>query len=92
MHRSSNETQAAERARWLAELADAIDEAQRLAWRLGVAEGGNAEAKELYGRLETVRGEVDSLRRDGWATCHEEIEPPWMNLMPWAARRRKPTP
>ena len=92
VHRSSNEAQAQERARWLAELAVAIDEAQRLAWRLGVAEGGSPVAKALYGRLETLRAEVASLRRAGWARHREEIEPPWMNLIPWATSPGKRAP
>ena len=82
MHRSPNEAEAADRARWLAELAVAIDEAQRLAWQLGDGVAGG-ETRELYGRLELLRVELDSLRRSGWATCREEIEPPWINLARW---------
>lgn len=51
------------RALWLADLARAIDEAQRLAWRLGVVEGRSEEALELYVQLESARAEVDLLRR-----------------------------
>jgi len=53
---------AAQRARWLFELAQAIDEAQRVAWQLGAGSGRNAEAAELYARLEAARGEVAALR------------------------------
>lgn len=53
---------AAARALWLSELAMAIDEAQWLAWRIGVVEGRNAEALELYVRLEIARAEVEALR------------------------------
>jgi hypothetical protein len=60
------EVSSAERARWLAELAKAIDEAQKVAWRLGVQEGDDAEAKDLYERLEAARVEVDALRRGGF--------------------------
>jgi hypothetical protein len=68
-----------QRARWLAELAASIDEAQRIAWRLGVTEGDNAEAKELYGRLEAARVEVESLRRGGaWTREPVELPPQWM--------------
>jgi hypothetical protein len=52
----------AARAQWLSELNKAIDEAQWLAWRIGVVEGRNAQALELYVRLELVRAEVESLR------------------------------
>ena len=52
----------AARAQWLSELAKAIDEAQWLAWRIGVVEGRNAEALELYVQLELIRAEVEALR------------------------------
>ena len=74
----------ADRARWLAELAVAIEEAQLLVWRIGVLEGGNAGANELYGRLEQARSEIESLRgvrelaRDGF-------DPEWMKLSPWGS-------
>ena len=62
MNASSKAMSAATRARWLSELAIAIDEAQWLAWRIGVVEGHNAEALELYVRLEIARAEVEALR------------------------------
>jgi hypothetical protein len=40
----------------------AIDEAQWLAWRIGVVEGRNARALELYVQLEMLRAEVEALR------------------------------
>ena len=49
------------RAQWLSDLQHAIDQAQWLAWRIGVVEGRNALALELYVRLETVRAEVESM-------------------------------
>lgn len=58
---SSKEVSAAGRALWLASLAEAIDEAQQLAWRLGVVEG-KCEALDLYVRLEIARAEVEALR------------------------------
>ena len=53
----------AARAQWLSELSIAIDEAQWLAWRIGVVEGRNAQALELYVELELVRAEVEAMRR-----------------------------
>ena len=50
------------RATWLSDLIRAIDEAQWLAWRIGVVEGRNAQALELYVQLELVRAEVEELR------------------------------
>jgi hypothetical protein len=49
------------RAQWLSELSAAIDEAQWLAWRIGVVEGRNAKALELYVQLEMVRAEVEAM-------------------------------
>ena len=49
------------RTQWLSELNRAIDEAQWLAWRIGVVEGRNAQAVELYVQLEMVRAEVESM-------------------------------
>lgn len=56
------EVPAAARARWLAELSQALEEALRLFGRL---DGGclpRAELFELYMRLEAARLEVQSLR------------------------------
>ena len=52
---------ATSRAVWLSELSKAIDEAQWLAWRIGVVEGRNAQALELYVQLELVRAEVEAM-------------------------------
>ena len=62
MNASSKAVSAQARAHWLSELSIAIDEAQWLAWRIGVVEGHNPEALELYVRLEIARAEVDALR------------------------------
>jgi hypothetical protein len=44
----------------MAELAAAIEGAQRVAWQLGSAEHASFEARELYGRLEAARLEPRS--------------------------------
>jgi hypothetical protein len=46
----------------LSELNRGIDEAQWLAWRIGVVEGRNAQALELYVQLEMIRAEAEALR------------------------------
>ena len=75
MHRARDQAVALERARWLAELADAIAQAQKLAWTLGVSEGDCEEARDLYARLELVRGELEALRFGGWIEVRMEIDP-----------------
>ena len=70
---------ATERARWLAELAAAMDEAQALLWRIGVTEGDHADARELFGRIEATRGEIERLRGIREAT-HADFDPNWTKL------------
>ena len=79
---------AVERARWLAELAFAIDRAQRLARTLAVTERDGAEAVDLSQRLEQLRLEVDELRRGRRLLLRREVDPRWMGLLPW--NRRQP--
>ena len=86
MKRASIKTSSAERARWLSELADALDEAQKVAWRLGVSEGDSAEAKELYGRIEAAQAEVDRLRLSGSRRIREESDPDWTDIQLWARK------
>lgn len=68
MNASGKAVPGAARAIWLSELSRAIDEAQWLAWRIGVVEGRNAQALELYVRLEVVRAEVEAFRGRNFRT------------------------
>lgn len=70
------------RVRWLAELADAIENAQRLAWQLGTATRPSAEARQLYGRLEAARIEVESMRGIGVQAA--AAEPAWLDALGWS--------
>jgi hypothetical protein len=79
--RSPDQASASDRARWLAELAEAIDQAQRVAWALGIAEGDDPEAKELYGQLESARAEVESLRHGRWIRRSREPNPDWPKIL-----------
>jgi hypothetical protein len=65
----------------LADLTQAIDEAQRLAWRIS-SDGEHPEAMDLYVRLEQARTEVESIRSSSWATTPEDGRPDWMDLLP----------
>ena len=75
-------TAAVLRAQWLAELADAIESAQSLAWQLGTQERMSAEARELFARLEAARLELESIR-DGGVERAWTIEPDWLQEIGW---------
>jgi len=62
-----------ERARWLAELALAIEQAEEMADRLRFADVHGAEALELHGRLQVLKREVEELRLGGWRVAAQEL-------------------
>ena len=75
---------AAKRARWLAELAAAVDEAQRVARTLSGSRGNCAEAEILSGRLDELRIEVEVLRGAGRTARPAQNDPRWTSLFPGA--------
>lgn len=81
---------AAEHSRWLAELAHAVDQAQRLAKALRASVAQRVAANEIYDSLEAMRIEVDSLRRGGWVVRREDTGPQRTNLFPWNRRQTPP--
>ena len=83
MNRLGDRPAAAERGRWLAELAETIDQALRLARTVSVSRGSCVEAEDIYGRLELVRIEVEDLRRGGWGSRPTRFNPLWTSLFPW---------
>ena len=89
MRRVKVQASASERARWLAQLAEALEQAQKLAWRMGLLEGNSVEAMELYGRLEAARMEVQSLRFGRFETVPREFDPEWADLIPWDGGPRR---
>lgn len=68
---------AANRARWLAELAAALDEAHRLSLRLSKVRPDTGEAIALRSLILALRTEVDGLRRgaDPPTREHDSIWP-----------------
>lgn len=86
MNQAGPRAATAERARWLAELALAVDQAQQLAWRLRASEANTAEVEGLYRRLEAARIEVEALRRGGWRTSAVDIGPVWTSLLDWTGQ------
>jgi hypothetical protein len=79
---SASENSAAKRARWLAELTEALDHARRLVKQLGAAEG-RIEAVELYARIEAVRLEVQTMRLRRSGGNAREFAPEWSKDLPW---------
>jgi hypothetical protein len=75
------EVPAAARARWLAEVAETLGQAESLLNRLEL-NGRHAELlTELEMRLQAAKGEVESLR--GSRQPRSESSPTWTNLPPW---------
>ena len=81
MHTPSDHLSAVERARWLAELAVAVEQAQQLAREIGVSDAKRQEAQELYAQLDAIRIELEMLRRARSAAEKAEIDPKWMHLL-----------
>jgi hypothetical protein len=81
LHSAPDQLVASARASWLAELGEAVAQAQRLVWVLGVVESDSEEARQLYARLESVRAELDALRTNGWAEVRREIDPVWLKTL-----------
>ena len=70
------------RARWLAELAVALDEALRLARRLAEDQPESGEAAVLRSRIQEVRSKVENLRH-GNHTKTDKHDPIWAYLANW---------
>ena len=77
---------AALRAEWFAQLAEAIDSAQGVAWQLGTREGASNEIRSLYGRLEAARIELDSLQGLSGHTA-PAVEMEWLRKLGWSGER-----
>ena len=80
---------AALRADWFARLAEAIDGAQRVAWQLRTHECAAVEARELYGRLEAARLELESLRGIA-ARSGDPIDPDLLEQLGWISSLSDP--
>jgi hypothetical protein len=77
LYRAPTHADVLSRTRWLDELTQAIGQAQRLAWSLGM-DGDYEEARELYARLEAVRTEVEALRYGDWLDVRKEADLNWL--------------
>jgi hypothetical protein len=80
--RVPNEHPAANRARWLAELAEALDEASVLVRELG-SSADAADTAELYARIEAVRVQVEAMRVSRRSGGGADFGPEWSKDLPW---------
>ena len=64
-HPSPVALSAARRARWLGELAQALDQANRLLFRLREVDQSSGEASSLHARILSLRAEINALQRGG---------------------------
>jgi hypothetical protein len=70
---------AAGRARWLAELSEALDEADQLAFKLGRSCRHGEDGMELVMRLAAARAQLQSLR----LSRPDDTDPKWSNPPLW---------
>jgi hypothetical protein len=80
--RVPNEDSAAKRARWLAELSEALDEACLLTSELGALEG-RIEVVELCGRIEALSLEIQRMRLMRHSGGGQQFDPGWTKDIPW---------
>jgi cell division inhibitor SulA len=85
VNRLSFEVAAAQRARWLAELAEALETARALVMEMG-ADQGRIDAVELYARIEAVRFEVQAMRLGRGSAVGAHPGPEWTRNLPWQRR------
>jgi hypothetical protein len=72
------------RAEWLVCLAEAIDGAQQVAWRLRTVDSASGDARELYTRLEQARAELESLRGVA-ARSAQSLDSDWVEKLGWSS-------
>ena len=76
------EVPAAQRAQWLAELSEALDQAQIALNKLGADGAPSPEMLELYLRIEAARLEVHSLRLSRSLHPRGNSDPEWTRSPP----------
>jgi hypothetical protein len=74
--------QASDRARWLADLSQALRDAQQLLFELDLSTC-RAEAGELFHRIEAAQFEVRQLQVIRSADPRGAKDPKWTNVTPW---------
>ena len=70
------------RARWLAELAGALEQARSAVHRLAIEESG-MDAGDLFARIEDASLEVERLRLRRSPDATQDLSPEWSKDIPW---------
>lgn len=78
----SRDLAAAERARWLSELSDALERAEELLATLALTRGHDTTWMDLSARLAAARAEVRCLRLGSIQVDLEEHSE-WTEMSPW---------
>jgi hypothetical protein len=74
---------AAQRARWLAELSDALEDAQRLLWSMPPSKLRTVDALDLSARLEDARAQVALMRLGRATELPTHSGPEWTSKPLW---------
>jgi hypothetical protein len=82
-----SEEPAAERARWLAELSEALNAAHQLLIGLDIRDDRRLELRQLYLRIEAARLEVQALRLSRSLGARLENGPVRIESLPWPKNR-----
>ena len=85
VRRVQKEDSATARARWLAELSDALDAARTLVCDLELGDE-RIDAANLHSRIEALRGQVLAMRLKRSAGGGQEFGPEWSEGIPWKRR------
>jgi hypothetical protein len=85
---AQTDVSAADTARWFAELAQALEEAQELVNSLAFARGQYVETLDVSARLEAAQAEVRSLRHSRMDATIKDFDPNWRKYMPASLNQR----
>src|SRR5689334_7233196 len=88
MYSVPTEVPAAERARWLAELSEALDHAGRLLLGMDPSEAVEVQVRELHLRIQAARLEIDSLRLSRSLNPRQGNGPERIEFPPWTDATR----
>jgi hypothetical protein len=81
--RVPNEASAAERARWLGQVGEALEEAGRVVRQLNATVPSIA-AVELHNRIDALAADVEMMRCMRGGPNFGRIDPEWMKNIPWS--------